>query len=234
MGISFLILVFIILFGVIAYYSHLKQKERRQDMEALANELGWRFDPNTNRSHDSRFSQFSVFRRGHSRYAYNTLLGEISIGDKIWPVTMGDFHYKVTSGSGKNRRTRTYHLSYILLQLPFLRRCDLSIRKEGMFDKLASFIGFDDIDFESAEFSSKFHVKSSNKKFAYDVVHPRMMSYLMDRPSPAVDLDRHYCCLVDGQRCWEPGQFRSTLQWAREFFELWPEHVVEDLDSIHT
>src|SRR5204862_1433100 len=103
-------------------------------------------------------------------------------------ATAGDFTYKETSGSGKDERTTTYEFSYLLIRLPYGNVPDLLIRPEGFFDKLAAMIGFSDINFESAEFSRRFLVKSSDKKFAYDVIDPRMMDFLLaTRPFP-IDL----------------------------------------------
>ena len=95
----------------------------------------------------------------------------------------------------------------------------------------AGAFGFDDIDFESAEFSKRFYVKSPDKRFAYDVVHPRMMEFLLDRKAPCVDIENARCCISDGSRRWSPQQFRSTLGWLDTFFERWPEHVLVDLQS---
>jgi hypothetical protein len=193
-------------------------------------DLGWRFEPAKDRSHHERFSQFGVFTRGHSRYAYNTLRGVASIDGRSWPALMGDYHYSETSGTGKDRRTRSYNLSFLILETPFLGVPTLTIREEGIFDKLAGFVGFDDIDFESAQFSSRFHVKSSDKKFAYDVVHPRMMEFLLSGKPPSVELQRGCCLFYDGNRCWEPEKFRSTVAWAKAFFDRWPDHLTARLD----
>ena len=39
--------------------------------------------------------------------------------------------------------------------------------------------GYQDIKFESAEFSKTFCVRSPDKKFAYDVCNAKMMEYLL-------------------------------------------------------
>ena len=142
---------------------------------------------------------------------------------------MGDFTYQVTSSNGKSTSTTTYRFSYVILHMPFVGVPDLLIRKEGFLDKIASVIGFDDIDFESSEFSRKFLVKSPDKKFAYDIVHPQMMEFLMQGPAPMVDIERDRVCFMDGKRVWSVAEFRRHLHWAKAFFELWPEHVTADL-----
>ena len=107
---------------------------------------------------------------------------------------------------------------------------DLLIRPEGMFDRLAGVFGFDDIDFESAEFSRGFHVKSPDKRFAYDVVHPRMMEFLMAMTPVAIDIENGRACLSDGRSCWTPEEIRGQIEFLSRFFELWPEHVLQELE----
>jgi len=223
---------FIALFAVLAFYSYRQKQKRLADMTALAQQLGWHFDPGRDSEHDDLYSQFEIFRRGHSRYAYNTLEGAVAIDGEQCRIKMGDFHYRVTSGSGKSRSTRTYEFSYSIVELPYVRQPDLFIRREGIFDSLAGAFGFDDIDFESAEFSKQFHVTSSDKRFAYDVVHPKMIEFLMESDSPMIDVEAGKCCLTDGRRKWSPDEFRNWLDWAGRFFALWPKHLVETLKSV--
>lgn len=223
-------LVFLVIVLIAGYLGYLQQQKRRQELSELATELGWRFDPSHDSSHEERYPQFGIFTRGHSRYAYHSLRGEFVIAGESWPVVMGDYHYRKTSGTGKNRRTRTYRFSFLILDLPHLHSCDLAVRQEGVFDKLAGMIGFDDIDFESAEFSDRFHVKSSDKKFAYDVLHPRMMEFLLDNSCPDIDIARRACCLYTNNRCWSPDQFKTYLHWADNFFGLWPRYLTQSLE----
>ena len=229
-----LVVILVVVGTIIAQAIFYKQrKQREQELSNLAQQLGWQFYPEADSSHDSEYAHFEIFRRGHSRSAYNTLIGSVAIDDRLYPAKMGDFTYKVTSGSGKNRRTRTYRFSYLIVHLPFAGVPDVLIRPEGMFDKLAGAFGFDDIDFESAEFSRKFHVKSADKRFAYDLCHPRMMEFLLQTKPPAVDIENDRCCLSDGAGCWTSQQFHSTVQWVSHFFQQWPVHVVKELDARH-
>lgn len=230
----FPILIFVLFAAVIgglAYLAYLQRKRRREAMAALAQRLGWQFDSGYDSSHDDEYAHFEIFRRGHSRYAYNTLRGAVTIDAESYPAKMGDFTYKVTSGSGKSRSTRTYRFSYAIVHLPFRNVPDLLIRPEGWFDKLAGAFGFDDIDFESAEFSKQFCVKSSDKRFAYDVVHPRMMEFLLQTSPPTIDIEYGRCCLAGGHRQWSPDEFCAQLKWLHAFLDHWPDHVNADLRS---
>ncbi len=226
-----LIIAGIALVSLFGYLGWLAEKKRREALAAVADGLGWRFDPSRDRDHDDEYAHFEIFRRGHSRAAYNTLEGVLELDDLRWPAKMGDFTYKVTHHSGKSTSTQTYRFSYLILQMPYTSVPDLLLRREGMFDKIAGVLGFDDIDFESAEFSRRFHVKSSDKRFAYDVVHPRMMEFLLAGDAPTVDIENRRCCLSDGNRRWEPEQFEQKLAWVRRFLDLWPDHVTTTLKS---
>jgi hypothetical protein len=232
-----IILVFaalIVLIIVGAYYSHQANKKRLAELAALAAARGWLFDTSEDYSHEERFGQFDLFTRGDDRYAYNTLHGETTFGKQSWPVQMGDYHYKTTSTStdskGRVRRTTHHHyFSYVLVQTPYVGAPELFIRREGFFDKVAGFFGFDDIDFESSEFSSRFVVKSADKRFAYDVIHPRMMEFLLQGEPPTIELERGPCCLSRSGACWSAAQFEATLVWAKNFFSLWPRHLVPSI-----
>jgi hypothetical protein len=217
--------------GLVAYFAWKAEKQRREALAALAARLGWRFDPQRDRHHDDEYAHFEIFRRGHSRAAYNTLTGTVEIDGRSYPAKMGDFTYKVTRHSGKTTHTRTYRFSYLILHLPFAGVPDLLIRHEGFFDKVAGAFGFDDIDFESAEFSRRFCVKSPDKKFAYDVIHPRMMEFLMAGDAGTIDIERGRCCLSDGRHRWTPEQFEPKITWLRQFFDLWPDHVTASLED---
>ncbi len=225
------VLLFLVVIAAAMYGAHIAQVKRREALVALASELGWWFDPSRDYLHDDEYAHFEVFRIGHSRCAYNTLIGRVTIAGRTYPAKMGDFMYKVTRGTGKDRRTRTYRFSYLIVHLPFRNVPDLLIRPENFFDKIAGVFGFADINFESAEFSRQFHVKSPDKRFAYDVCHPRMMEFLLQSSPPAVDIERDRCCLCDGRYCWEPHKFKAMVQWIEQFFELWPEHVKAEFQS---
>jgi hypothetical protein len=230
-GFILLIAAGIVAAGVVAFFAWKHEKERREALAALADELGWRFDADRDYGHDEEYACFEVFRRGHGRAAYNTLSGTIELEGRRYSAKAGDFTYKVTTRSGKKSSTTTYNLSYLIVHLPW-RTPDLLIRREGLFDRIAGAFGFADINFESEEFSRRFHVRCPDRKFAYDVIEPRMMEYLLASNPPVVDIEGGRCCIVDGTRRWSPEEFRSRLAWLTEFFGRWPTHLTRTLDGV--
>jgi hypothetical protein len=229
----FTILAVVGLFVFVAWLSHRQAKARAAAIAAAATRLGWMFHGDVkDHDFDDRHPQFECFRRGHSRFAHNRLSGRVHALDTELPAEAGDYHYRVTSGSGKNRNTRTYRFSYAMVALPFGARLpSLRVRSENFFDKLAGAIGFEDIDFESAEFSRRHHVSSSDRRFAHALIDPRMIEFLLDVHPPLFELGSGVLLVVSGEarRRWEPGEFEAALNWAGEFLARWPAHLASDL-----
>ena len=210
-------------------FAHLQAKKRREALAALARTRGLAFDPSTDASHDVRFARFAMFRKGRSRVAYNTISGTLDLGGRSLAVRTGDFRYRESRGSGKNRRTVTIRLSYLIAWNPFGSVPETIVRREGVFDRLKGMLGFDDIDFESVEFSRRFHVSSEDKRFAYDLIDSRMMEFLLRTAPPAFELEGDLICVSDGRGCWDPASFDRHLDWCGTFFDAWPDHLVRTL-----
>jgi hypothetical protein len=218
----------LVLFAVGAYYTRQQAKKRIAALHSLADRLGLQFSRGANSRHDERFAQFAIFRVGTSRTAYNTLSGTTTVGGQEQSVVMGDFRYTVESGSGKNRRRVTRRFSYVLVGVPHEGVPDVLLRKEHIFDRVTDFFGFDDIDFESVEFSRRFHVASSSKRFAWDLIDPRMMEFLMAEEAPVIDMEDGWICVADKKK-WPADRFQEQLGFVGRFLDHWPDHVVRGI-----
>jgi len=224
-----LIPLVLVIAGIGMYAAWKAEQKRLAAFRELADELGLEFSESRDPGHDERFARFALFRRGRSRVAYNTLTGSVEVGGHDLRVRMGDFRYKVDRGSGKNRRTETVRLSYLIAWNPLGACPETIVRREGIMDRMAGLLGFDDIDFESIEFSKAFHVSSDDKRFAYDLIDPRMMEYLMASAPPAFELDGGLVCLSTGKGRWEVSEFRARLDWIGGFLDRWPRHLADSM-----
>jgi hypothetical protein len=187
-----IVIAFIALFIVIAIAGYISAKKRREAMLALAVRLGLRFDPEKDRDIARRYEFLDKLRQGSNRYAFNLLSGNYQGHD----VAAFDFHYETHSTDSKgHHQTHHHHFSFFILRLPGVFP-ELTIGPEGFFSKIAQALGYDDIDFESHEFSRKFCVRSKDKKFAYDVCNARMMEYLMANPDLVIEIERDSLALA--------------------------------------
>jgi hypothetical protein len=169
--------LFVVLFGIIigvfvivSFRKSDPEKKRREDLAALAKKLKLRFKPENDFKLAEKFSFLSWLRRGDVRYAYNVFHGDHS----GYPVTIFDYHFSTTGGkSGYD-----YYWSAFVVEVK-TNFPDTVISHESRESRLAEALGESHITFESAAFSHAFRVRSSDKKFAYDVCHPKMMEFLL-------------------------------------------------------
>lgn len=217
-GMFLIFVLFFVLVIVLAVMNHQQEKKRREELAALAASHGWTFDAAQYRGYDARFVEFDFFDRGSNRYAHNILAGE-SAG---FSLEAFDYHYETHSTDSKGKRQTHHHrFSVAILESPFPLK-PLTIRPEGIFDKLSAAFGWDDIDFESAEFSGRFHVKSPDRRWAFDVIHQRAMEYLLNCPP----LELHFSgqrIAVKGSGRFEAGEFAKAVEMAATMLSGIPE-----------
>lgn len=211
-----------------AVYDYSTTRKRRAELAEVARRLRLVFRPGRQgRPRGMPYDRFRLFSAGHSQGLTNLMMGPVQVGPFRGQVIAGDYHY--TTGSGKN--STTHNLSFALVQLPFPGLPDMTIRQETFADRIKAAIGFDDIDFESEEFSRRFHVTCTDKKFAYDIITPRMMDYLLSKAHvPRLDMNGGVMLIAGGSpQRWRPATFGRKLGFIGRFVELWPDHVVRML-----
>ncbi|HZL77977.1 MAG TPA: DUF3137 domain-containing protein, partial [Candidatus Limnocylindrales bacterium] len=90
--------------------------------------------------------------------------------------------------------------------------------------KVAEVFGYQDIKFESAEFSKTFCVRSKDKKFAYDVCNAKMMEYLLANRDLSIEIEYQALALAF-DRCLAAEQIESNLQRLIEIRSRLPEYL---------
>ncbi|MEJ2649498.1 MAG: hypothetical protein P8016_13950 [Sedimentisphaerales bacterium] len=217
-----IIVAFIGLFILLAYFGYLSAKKRREAMLALASRLGLHFDPSKDRDIARRYRFLDKLRAGSNRYAFNTISGKYKDHD----VTAFDFHYETHSTNSKGQRqTHHHYFSFFILTLPEMFP-ELKIGSEGFFSKLGQALGYDDIDFESHEFSRKFCVRSGDKKFAYDVCNAQMIEYLLSNPDLTIEIEDNALAISFSRRL-EPEQIETNLNRLVKLRSLMPNYLFE-------
>jgi len=165
------------------------------------------------------YSQCSLFRCGEKRTARNVMHGRLD------GVDVKAFDYTFESGTGSFHQA--YTLSCVILDTGYMFRF-LMIRPERVADRISEAMRAEDIDFESDEFSRAFHVKSEDKKYAYDVIHARMMQFLLDAPRLTVQLVGRSVIIYDWSSFSAEG-FRGAIAFGREFLGLLPDYLTKEM-----
>jgi hypothetical protein len=148
----------IILLGVI--FGDIQQRKRLEGLVVLSRRLNLGFSAGENYGIPDRFDFLKQLAQGSNRYATNVLSGSYQQNE----VLAFDYHYETESTDSKGNRTTTHHwFSFFILTLPAFFP-DLTIRHESFFTKVAEVFGYEDIKFESAEFSKTFSASARRTK----------------------------------------------------------------------
>lgn len=211
----FVIIGLIVVAGIA--YTYLAAEKRRKELAQLADRAGLVFAPDCGDVYQ-KYVTFTPFSRGAGWSSSNLLAGER--GEVHWEL----FDYRYTTGSGKNRQT--HHCGIAAATVPIWFR-KLQIRPEDIFDKVAAFVGYDDINFESNEFSRRYHVSCDVRKFAYDVIHPQMIEFLLARPAHHWQLADNVILIHKSSR-YSAADLEQVLTMVEGFIERIPGYVRED------
>ena len=202
-----------------AIYGVIQARKRQEGLFELAQRLGLDFSAAEDREIADRYSFLKQLAEGENRYACNVLSGTYQQNQ----VLAFDYHYETyTEGKG-GRQTHHHWFSFFILTLPAVFP-DLTIRRENLLTKVAEVFGYQDIKFESAEFSGAFCVRSPDKKFAYDVCNAQMMEYLLANRDLSVEIENQVLALAFNTRL-SVEQIEANLQRLVEIRSRLPEYL---------
>lgn len=200
--------------ALLVWWSHRAEQKRRATFAAWGRAHGFAYYPEQDRELARHYAFLEQLDAGHSHYVFDLFEG-------AWAGRAAAvFGYHYATGSGKDTIHHYRTVAVLRLERAFP---ELRIAPEGWFGGWAG----GDIDFESAEFSRRFHVASSDKRFAYDFCHPRLMEYLLQRPDTALEIEGDAMALIlDGQP--ELPRLQPALEHLARLRAHMPEYLFRD------
>jgi hypothetical protein len=209
---------FAVIAVVVIVFSILRAQKRRQEVQALAQKWGFAFYPKDPWNLPMWYTRLDLFNHGRSKRAENVMSGEVD------GRTVVAFDYRYTTGSGKN--SHTHHHQAVVFLLP-IEAPAVRMRPESVFDRVASWVGWDDIDFESDEFSRRYHVASEDRRFAYDLLHARLIDYLLRcGTAPHMETAGVFLLLYDKGHG-EVQNFERLIQIGQTVVNMIPDYVLK-------
>lgn len=197
-------------------------KKRRDAMSLLAERLGLQFRHERDYQMARQLAFLDKLDQGSNRYAYNILTGRY----EEHSIKVFDYHYETYSTDSKgHRQTHHHHFSFFIMDLESAFP-ELTIAREGFLSKIAQAVGYDDIDFESHEFSRRFVVRSKDKKFAYDFCNARMIDYLLGLQEIEIEVDSNSLALAFS-RCLKAEEIEPRLRQLIEIRARMPNYLFE-------
>jgi hypothetical protein len=170
------IVVFVAIAIITAIATHKAEKKRTDLLAQIAAETGFDFVPLAEKTFVSTFGALPLFNKGHSKKCKN-ILQKLVRGSE---VTLLDYQYSI--GSGKHRQT--YKVTVCVFQaanrndLP-----DFDLQPEGFWHKIGSYLGFQDIDFESHPvFSDAYLLRGPNEAAIRAEFTPSILEFFEKEP----------------------------------------------------
>jgi len=211
--------VVLVIAVISAFYGVIRARKRLEGLFELAQRLGLNFSAAEDYGLADRYGFLKQLAQGENRYARNVLSGTYQQNQ----VLAFDFHYETYSQGKSGRQTHHHWFSFFILTLPAFFP-DLTIRRENFLTKVAEAFGYQDIKFESAEFSQAFCVRSPDKKFAYDVCNAKMMEYLLANRDLSVEIENQVLALAFNTRL-SVEQIEANLQRLVDIRSRLPEYL---------
>ncbi len=160
-----LVAMVIVVGSVVTWVRHRRKTER---MRSFARSRGWQYTP-ADRSLVDRWPG-SPFGAGSQRRTSHVVSGAHRGASFI------AFEYRYTESDGDSATTRRF--TVVVLDLP-ASRSRLKVTRETGTSRFLGRFGFRGLQLESEEFNETFRIDTDDERFAYDVLHPRMMEWLL-------------------------------------------------------
>jgi hypothetical protein len=217
--IPFVFIAAVIVVLIATIYGVILQRKRREGLFELAQRLNLDFHGGQDYGIPGRFGFLKQLAQGDDRYAANVLSGNYQQNE----ILAFDYHY-ATYHTDKNGTHKDDHwFSFFILTMPAVFP-DLTIRRENFLTRVAEAFGYQDIKFESAEFSKAFCVRSPDKKFAYDVCKAKMMEYLLANRDLSIEIENEVIALAFNTRL-SAEQIEFNLQRLIEIRSRLPQYL---------
>jgi hypothetical protein len=204
--------------GIVLYfYNRKKEKERTEQMRAVAVQLAWNFAEVAPMNMIAGLEQFTLFNQGHSKQIKNFMYGEAN------GVKAAVFDYTFVTGSGKHRATHNQSVTYLEpanLRVPFF-----SLRPEGFFTKIIQAFGYQDIDFgQRPEFSKQYLLRGYDEPGIRQTFNDRLLSFFESYPGTCVDGGGNQLLMFRVGHRYQPQEIQSQLALALNIFSLLPRY----------
>ena len=219
-------IVMVVLIGIAAAASSIRgaarTRKRQQELRELAVRLELDFNPGENPVLPIEFGFIDQLNQGDNRTAFNVLSGTFNGRN----VVAFDYHYETHSTDGKGNRSTTHHYFSVAVMRLDADFPKLTIAHENLLLKIAEAFGYQNIKFESAEFSKAFCVRSPDKKFAYDVCNAQMIEYLLANRDIHLVIEVHALALLSDSQL-PAAQIELNLQRLLEIRSRLPDYLFQ-------
>jgi len=181
------------------------EKRRTEEMSMAAERLGFTFSPEPEPGLPERLGSFRLFSQGRSRKIRNVMRGQLD------DIQVRVFDYRFTTSGGKHHRTHDQTVGLFetgRLGLPFF-----ALRPEHLFHRLASAMGYQDIDFEhQPAFSEAYLLQGQDETQIRTLFHESLLAYFARHPGVCTEGDGSLLVFYRQERRVDPSQLEGFVE----------------------
>ena len=213
-------IAFVVMAGIMWIALRIWEKRRRESLARQAAKLGLQFKAERDYDLPGQLQFLSRFDEGVDRYAFNIMQGAY----RGHPVRCFDYHYAIKDhDTGSRRDSAHFYFSVFVLHQP-VAFPELEIYPQRYYHRIGQAFGMETINFESPAFNKAFVVRAANRRFAYDVCHPQMMTFLLQNPDINLEIEAH-CIAIRYDERQKVDEVQPHLDVLVGIRELMPKHL---------
>jgi hypothetical protein len=199
------------------FYNRKKERERTEQLRAVAAQLAWNFADQAPLNMIAGLERFTLFNQGHYKAIKNFMYGEAN------RVKAAVFDYTYVTGSGKNRQT--HHQSVVYLEPANLNVPYFSLRPEGFITKIFQAFGYQDIDFgQRPEFSKQYLLRGQDEPAIRQIFNDGLLSFFESYSGSCVDGGGNQLFVFRAGRRFQPQEIQSQLALTLNILNLLPRY----------
>ena len=206
-----IILGFVVIIGLIVWFSWRSAKKRVEEFQRVADEIGLPFYPRGDNSLLSSLHGFHLFSVGYDKTIRNMLHGN---SDNV-EVAIFDYAYAVGSGD-----TASAHFqSVIYFRSSRLALPHFALRPESIFHKMGSAMGYQDIDFDShPQFSRTFLLQGADEASIRSLFKPELLTFLESQQQISIEGGGDQMVYYRNAKRIKPEEVRDFMQQGFEIY----------------
>lgn len=201
----------------IRVYRSRKEKERTQQLQPVASQLGWTFAATSPFNMIPGLERFALFNQGHSKEIKNFMYGTAS------NVKAAVFDYVYVTGSGRNRTT--HYQSVVYFEPGNLRLPYFTLRPENFLYKILATFGYQDIDFgQRPEFSRQYILRGQDEPAIRQTFNDRLLAFYESYPQTCTDAGGNQLFFFRSSYRFQPQEIQSYVAFGLNLLSLFPQY----------
>jgi hypothetical protein len=142
---------------------------RAAALEEVASKMGMTFVKEDEWGLRHRLKDFGLFKEGHSRTIFNLMQRKDAFLEEEFNI----FDYKYTISA--NNYQKTFYQTVFFIKSHHLALPEFVLKPENFFHKIASYFGWQDIDFEeSPEFSDSYLLRGKDESYIRQIIKEKV------------------------------------------------------------